>query len=180
MGLIGVSAVENRDYIQENQQGNGDWSPSPRTKRLRCLAACSQYLQRVRYWKIKFCHKGRSVRIPIAICRNYWLQVCGTLPAIRSRQDAQFFNVSRLPLRESSDGKNAKMLLDSGCFAISLFRSRSPEKLDEIILPDCGLRMSAMATCGIRDRDENESGVRHSRDQFFGNAKLGWINEIIG
>ena len=36
-----------------------------------------------------------------------------------------------------------------------------------------------MSPCSVGDGDEDEPGMRHSRDQFFSDAKLGRVDEVV-
>ena len=54
------------------------------------------------------------------------------------------------------------------------------EEVDEVLLPDGGLGVGAVTAGGVGDGDEDEFGVRHLRDDFFGDAQLGRIDEVVG
>ena len=54
------------------------------------------------------------------------------------------------------------------------------EEFDEIVLPDGGGGVGAVAAGLVGDGDEDELCVRHLFGEFFGDAKLGWVDEVVG
>lgn len=54
------------------------------------------------------------------------------------------------------------------------------EELNEVLLPDGGGGVGAVAVSLIGDGDEDELGVRHLLGEFFGDAELGWVDEVVG
>ena len=61
-----------------------------------------------------------------------------------------------------------------------LFSFGLGEEVGEVLLPDGGLGVGAVAASGIGDGDEDELGVGYLCDHFFCDAQLGWVDEIVG
>src|SRR5271163_1553859 len=53
------------------------------------------------------------------------------------------------------------------------------EELNQVILPDCGLRVGAVSAGGVGDGDEDELGVRHFRHELLGDAELRRVDEVV-
>src|ERR1700733_5325918 len=54
------------------------------------------------------------------------------------------------------------------------------EEVDEVLLPDGGVGMRSVAAGGVGDGVEDELCVGHLRDHPFCDAKLRWIDEVVG
>lgn len=53
------------------------------------------------------------------------------------------------------------------------------EEVDEVLLPDDGVGVGAMASSGVGDGDVDEFGVRHLLDHLFGYAKFRRVDEVV-
>ena len=53
-------------------------------------------------------------------------------------------------------------------------------EVDEVLLPDDGLGVGAVAAGGVGDGDEDELRVGHAGDHLFGDAELGRVDEVVG
>src|SRR6185437_9770866 len=54
------------------------------------------------------------------------------------------------------------------------------EEFDEVVLPDGGLGVGAVAVGLVGDGDEDELRVRHFPGELFGDAELGRIDVVVG
>jgi len=61
-----------------------------------------------------------------------------------------------------------------------LFLFRLGEEVDEVLLPDGGVGVGAVAAGGVGDGDKDELCVGHLRDHLFCDTKLRGIDEIVG
>lgn len=53
------------------------------------------------------------------------------------------------------------------------------EEVDEVVLPDGGLGVGAVAAGGVADGKEDELCVGHQWGHLFGNAEFRWVDEVV-
>ena len=61
-----------------------------------------------------------------------------------------------------------------------LLLRRLLQQLDEVVFPDGGLGVGAVAAGCVGGGDEDELGVRHLLDQLLGDAQLRRVDEVVG
>jgi hypothetical protein len=65
-------------------------------------------------------------------------------------------------------------------FSRALFLLGLVEKVDEVVLPDGGLGVGAVAAGGISDGEKDELRVGHQWNHFFCHAEFGRVDEVVG